>query len=112
MGHAGADRQNLAGGFIARDERQFRGFVESGAIIDIDEVETDRMLADTHLAGTWCGHIHGLVDQRLRAPYFVHAHSLSHIQSSLGDPRLPPKMERKPSRSCCQLEGWRNRSEA
>ena len=50
IGHAGPDRQNLAGGFIAGDERQSRRLVEAGAIIHVDEVQADGMLADANLA--------------------------------------------------------------
>ena len=80
IGHAGPNCDNLAGGFVAGDERQPRRLVEAGAVIDVDEIQADGMLADVHLAGSRRGHIHGLVNQGFRAPYLVHAHGLGHRQ--------------------------------
>jgi hypothetical protein len=57
IGHAGPDRHHLAGGFIAGDERQSRRLVEPGAVVDVDEVEADGMLADTDLAGSGGRHL-------------------------------------------------------
>ena len=52
---AGTDRDDLARGLVARDERQTRRLVEPGAVIDVDEIEADGMLADTDLAGSGRG---------------------------------------------------------
>ena len=84
IGHAGPDRQDLAGGFIAGDERQPRRLVETGAIVHVDEVQADGMLADANLAGSRRGHIHGFIYQGFRTPYLVHAHGLDHIRRSIG----------------------------
>ena len=83
IGHAGPDRHHLAGGFVAGDERQSRRLVEAGAIVHVDEIEADGMLADAHLAGSRRRHVHRLIDQRFRAPHLVHAHGLGHFGLSL-----------------------------
>src|SRR6516165_4806398 len=67
MRHAGAYRDYLAGRFVAGDERQPGRLVEAGAIVDIDEIQPDGVLADADLAGPRQGQIDGFVDQRLRA---------------------------------------------
>src|SRR6202789_2704120 len=82
--YAGADRENLAGGCVAGDDRHPGRLVEAGTIIDIDEVQSDGVLADTHLAGAGLGQIDGLINQGLRAPYLVHTHGLGHGSFSLG----------------------------
>src|SRR6516225_5047072 len=52
MRNIGPGGDELARRLITGDERQAGRLVETGAIIDIDEVEPDRMLADAHLAGS------------------------------------------------------------
>ena len=49
LGHARADRQHVAGRFIAERERQRRR-IEAGAEIGVDEVEADGAVADQDLA--------------------------------------------------------------
>ena len=83
IGHAGPDRQNLAGGFVAGDERQSRRLVEAGAVIHVDEIQADGVLADANLAGSRRGHVHVLINQGFRAPHLVHAHGLGHFGLSL-----------------------------
>ena len=83
IGDAGPDRHNLAGGFIAGDERQPRRLVEAGAVIDVDEVQADGMLADANLAGSGRRHVDGFVNQGFRTTHLVHAHGLGHCGSSL-----------------------------
>ena len=82
IGHARPDRHNLAGGFVAGDERQPRRLVEAGAIIDVDEIQADGMLADANLAGSGRGHVDGFVNQGFRTPHLVHAHGLDHVEFS------------------------------
>ncbi len=84
VGHAGPNRQHLAGRFIAGDERQSRRLVEAGAVIHIDEVQADRVLADMDLARPRRGHVHRLIHQGFRAPYLVDPHGLGHLEFSLG----------------------------
>ena len=73
IGDARADGHDLAGGFVAGDERQPRRLVEAGAEIDVDEIHADGMLADADSpgpgAGTSTSHTPGLPD-----PHLVHAH--------------------------------------
>ena len=52
IGDAGTDRDHFAGGFVAGDEWQAGRLVEAGAVIDVDEIEADGMLADADLAGS------------------------------------------------------------
>ncbi len=78
IGYPGANRQDLAGSLIAGDERQAWRFVEAGAVVDVDEVQADGVLADANLAGPRRGHVHGFVNQGLRPPHLVHAHRLGH----------------------------------
>ena len=49
VGHAGADRHDLAGTLRARHERQ-RHLVEARALVDVDVVDADRVLLEPHLA--------------------------------------------------------------
>ncbi len=99
IGHPRANRQDLAGRLIAGDEGQSRRLVKAVAVIHIDKIQADGMLADADLAGTRRGHIHRLIDQGFRAPYLVHAHGLGHVGISLGVSLIA---KRKPSRSRCQ----------
>jgi len=75
-------------GLVADDERQPWSLVESGSEIHIDEVEADRMLADTHLALARRRHIDGFIDQSFGPPHLVHTHGLGHRGSSFVIPGM------------------------
>ena len=89
----GPTAHDLAGGFVAGDERQPRRLVEAGAEIDVDEIQADGVLADANLAGSRRRHIHVLIHQGFRTPYLVHAHGLGHDSFSLGICLQAPRSE-------------------
>ena len=84
IGDTGTYRQHVASGFIARDERQPRRLVETGAVIHVDEIQADGVLADANLARSGGGDLDVLIYQGFRTPYLVHAHGLGHGDFSLG----------------------------
>src|SRR6185369_7324479 len=84
IGDARADGHDLAGGFVAGDERQPRRLVEAGAEVDVDEIHADGMLAKADLARSRRRHVHALIHQGFRTPHLVHAHGLGHDSLSLG----------------------------
>src|SRR5579863_2521846 len=69
--HAGTNRQNLAGGLVACDEWELWRLVEAGAVINVDKIQADSVLADANLAGTWCRNVDVFIDQRLWTPNLV-----------------------------------------
>src|SRR6185312_5344744 len=62
-------------------ERQPRRLVQPGAVIDIDEIQPYRVLADAHFARSRGRQVDRLVHQRLRSSHLVHAHGLGHSRS-------------------------------
>src|ERR1700746_2777385 len=91
------DCNALAPRLVAGDEWKLRRLVESGAKIDIDEVQPDRVLADAHLARSRRRHIDALIDQGFRTPDLVHADGFGHHLASL----VLVAGKRKPSRLPC-----------
>ena len=83
IGDARPDRDDFAGRFIAGDERQPRRLVQTGAVIDVDEIQADSVLADTDFARSRRRQIDSFVDQGFRTSHLVHAHSLDHLPSPL-----------------------------
>ena len=60
MRHALAHRLDDAGAFHAQGQRHGQ-CVQTGALVDVDEVQTDGFVADADLA--WAGLAHGDFDQ-------------------------------------------------
>ena len=87
-GDAGPHSDNLAGAFMTNDERQRRSLVETGPKIAVDEVQTDGMIANPHLAGTRLGKLDILVRQHLRPAELVNPYRLGHHVSCPQDSRL------------------------
>src|SRR4051812_10981495 len=82
IGHARTDGRDFPRSFIADNEWQSRRLVEAGAIIDVDKIEADGMLADADFTGSGRRHVNSLVDQRFRTSDLVHTHRFCHFVSS------------------------------
>ena len=54
-------------------------------MIDIDEIDADRMLPKQHFARTWIGDRHILIYQGLRPPVGMHTNCERHEMGSLSD---------------------------
>jgi hypothetical protein len=78
-GHARANLDHVAGGFIAGDKGERRRLVEAGAEIHVDEIDAARPLADANLALARRGHLHLLIGQNLGTTGLMHAHGLGHL---------------------------------
>src|SRR5690348_2174276 len=72
MCYARADCCHFTRGFVASDERQAERIVKPCAIIDIDEIQSDRMLADAYLARSRRRHVGRLVDQSIRSARLIY----------------------------------------
>src|SRR4029077_2978953 len=98
IGDTGSYRDNFARSFIAGNERQAWRLVETGAEIDVDEVEAYGMLADSNLARRGSCDVDVLVYQGFRTPHLVHPHGFGHDSLSLAtffmhSPRDPKAIE-------------------
>ena len=77
--HAGADLHDLAGGFIAGDERQAtRRRVEAHAEVHVDEIDAAGVLLDADLAGARRRHVDLFIGQNLGPTDLVHAYRSNH----------------------------------
>ena len=77
--HARADLHDLAGGFIAGDERQAaRRRVEAHAEVHVDEIDAAGVLLDADLAGARRRHVDLFISQNLGPTDLVHAYRSNH----------------------------------
>ena len=84
------DFDHLAGSFAARNQRQaVRRRVEAAAVIDVEEIEADRRVADQHLAGAGPAGIVVLIGQRFRTAVGVDLDGFGHGQDFSGSGFAP-----------------------
>src|SRR5262249_44353715 len=77
--HVRADRYDLAGGFIAGDERQAaRCRIEADAEVHVDEIDAAGVLLDAQLARSRSGNVDLFVGQNLGPADLVHAYRSNH----------------------------------
>src|SRR5262249_48758498 len=80
VGHAGADGDNFAGTFVARDEGEpDGGRIHAHPEIRVDEIDAGSMLLDLDLALAGRGNLNVLVRQSLGTAGFVNAHCRDHV---------------------------------
>jgi len=77
LGHARAHRFDDARGLGPRAARQ-RQRIQAGALIDVDEVEADRVIANADLARSGVADLDVLPDEHLGATGLVEADCLGH----------------------------------
>jgi hypothetical protein len=83
FGHAFANLLDAAGAFHPQRRRQFDG-IKAVAVIDIDVVQSDRRLAEQHLARTRPADLDFLEVHDFGAAVFVDAYSFGHGPSLPG----------------------------
>lgn len=84
IGNPLADRFHDPGGLEAWSKGQIPGGVEAGAVIDIDEVESNGGMTDAHLAGSGIVQRNLLPLQNLVAAIFVHPQCMIHCDLLIG----------------------------
>ena len=77
VGDAGADGLNDAGAFHAQGQRHGEG-VQASALVNVNEVQADRVVADADLAGAGVAHGHVHEFELFRAAGLVDADGLGH----------------------------------
>ena len=80
VGDAGANRHDLAGAFVARNEwHADRRRIHAHAEIGIDEIDAAGMLLDLDLALAWRGDLDIFVGEDFGTTGFVNAHCRDHF---------------------------------
>ncbi len=82
IGHACADLLDHTGRFTAEAARQLHG-IKAGAVIDVDEVQPDRGMANARLPRAGLAERNLLPDQNLGTAGFVKADGVRHAVNSL-----------------------------
>src|SRR5262249_13643040 len=85
VGHAWTDLLDHAGGLAAEPARQLYR-IEAGAVIDVDEVQSDGGGPDTRLARTRLAEADFFPNQHLRPARLVEADSVRHDLTPLNFP--------------------------